>query len=217
MGFLWAIFWVPLVMFVVWRVRRRMWFLRHYGHGRHFQRRHGYHARRGRFDDEEDSMGFGDGSHEFGDRRGFGEGFRGFGEGFRGFGEGFRGFARRRGRGRLLFGLFRRLDASPGQEKAISKLVEQISAKLGDARGEFMATRRDLAAALEAEVLDGAALDAVFLRNTELFVKLSRELQTALVGVHEALDGDQRKLLAELLAYGFSGRPGYSTHPAYAL
>ena len=198
MGWLWAFAWVPLVMFVGWRVKRRLRYLHRYGYyGRH-PHFHGHH-----------------------------HGFRGFhGEHGAEFGDdepcfvhalrGGRGFGRRR-RGRILFGLFRQIDASPGQEKAILKLVDELAAKLGDARADFLASRRDLAAALEKEEIDSAALDAVFLRNTELFVSLSRELQSALVSAHQALDSDQRKALAQLIAHGFGGRPSYAPHPAYAL
>lgn len=200
MGWVWALAWVPLVMFVGWRVKRRLRYLHRYGYyGRHHHFRGHHHGWRN-FDGEQ---GWG---HTFGD-----EG-HGFGHAF---GAG-RGFGRRR-RGRVLFGLFRQIDASPGQEKAILKLVDDIAAKLGDARADFLASRRDLAAALQKDEIDSAALDAVFLRNTELFVALSRELQSALVSAHQTLDSDQRKLLAEVIAHGFGGRPSYAPHPAYAL
>jgi uncharacterized membrane protein len=213
MSFLWALAWAPLVVFVAWRVKRRLRYLHRYGyHGRHhaFRRRsHWGHDFAG--DYRHDGHGFSeDEQHGWGGHR-FGGGFgAGMGQVFQ------RGFAWRR-RGRSLFGLFRHIDASPGQEKAILKLVDDLLAKLGDARADFVASRRELAAALSGDEIDSAALDAVFLRNTELFVKLSRELQSALVSTHQTLDADQRKLLAEVVAHGLSGRPSYAPHPAYAL
>jgi hypothetical protein len=184
MGWFWAIFWVPAAFFLASRVRRRLRYLggpcmyrRHRHFGRY--RDHGY---RDHDEDERDWDGFG--AH----------GFEGLSA----------GFGRRRG---LLSGLFRRLDTTPGQEKVIRELFEQLGGSLGDARAEFMAARRQLAVALEGD-LDGAALEAAFTRNGELFSKLSTELKAALRSLHETLDRDQRKLLAELLSVGLGrGRP----------
>jgi Spy/CpxP family protein refolding chaperone len=107
-----------------------------------------------------------------------------------------------RGRRGFLYGLFRRLDTTPGQEKAIVGLVDGVREQLGDVRTEFAAARRELAAALACDVLDPATLEAAFRRHTELLGKLGRDVQAALIGVHEALDPEQRKQLAELLADG---------------
>jgi hypothetical protein len=179
MGWFWAIFWVPAMFFMVSRVRRRM---RYLGGGRPCMYRRHRHARRYRDydDDDEDERDWDDFA-----ARGFDQVREGFGR-------------RRRG---LLSGLFRRLDTTPGREKAIRGLLDQLGASLGDARSEFMGARRQLAAALEGE-LDGPALDAAFTRNGELFSKLSAELKAALRSLHDTLDRDQRKLLAELLSQG---------------
>lgn len=111
------------------------------------------------------------------------------------------------GRSRLLFGVFRRLDATPGQEKAILALAEAVAQQLRDSRKELDGARRELAAALGGEALDPLAFDAAFARGGELFTRLSRELQHALAELHEVLDPEQRKQLAEWLADGsFSPR-----------
>lgn len=117
------------------------------------------------------------------------------------------GWGRRRSR-HFLFGLFQELDATPGQEKAILKLVNSFSERLRETLPGLSAVRKELAAALGGDVLDTAALDAVFLRNTELFVKLSHELQKGLAEVHATLDSEQRQLLAQALADG-------SFHPRF--
>lgn len=132
-----------------------------------------------------------------------------------GLGHGRRHFHHFRGRRRLLYGLFRRLDTTPGQEKAIVELMNGVRDRLGEARGELAAARRELAAALGGEVLEAAALEAAFRRGNEQFARLSRELQAALAGVHEALDPEQRQQLAELLADGSLNPRLYGTH-AYA-
>jgi Spy/CpxP family protein refolding chaperone len=137
----------------------------------------------------------------------------GWGDGF-GFAHG-PGHFRPRGRRRLLYGLFRRLDTTPGQEKAIVDLMNGVRERLSEARGELVAARRELAAALGGEVLDPAALEAAFRRGNEQFARLSRDVQTALAGVHEALDPEQRRQLAELLADGSLNPRLYGAH-AYA-
>lgn len=116
-------------------------------------------------------------------------------------------------RGRFLFDLFRRLDATPGQEKAILKVAEEIQARVNESRRELETARRDLAAALGGDELDSTAFDAAFLRNTELFVRLSREVQSALINVQQTLDPAQRKVLAELIADGSFGPCLYGAHP----
>lgn len=123
---------------------------------------------------------------------------------------------RSRGRRGLFYGLFRRLDTTPGQEKAIVDLVDGVRARLSEARGELASARRELAAALGGEVLDPAALDAAFRRANELYARLSKDVQQALAGVHEALDPEQRRQLAELLADGSFNPRLYGPHPAYA-
>jgi Spy/CpxP family protein refolding chaperone len=132
------------------------------------------------------------------------------------YGFGHRHGRRFRGRRRLLYGLFRRLDTTPGQEKAIVALMEGMRERLGEARGELAATRRELAAALGGEVLDSAAFEAAFRRGNELFGRLSREVQAALLGIHEALDPEQRRQLAELLADGSLNPRLYGAHHGYA-
>jgi Spy/CpxP family protein refolding chaperone len=116
-------------------------------------------------------------------------------------------------RGRFLFDLFRRLDATPGQEKAILKVAEEFRARLHASQRELDVARRDLAVALGGDELDNDAFDAAFLRNTELFVRFSREVQEALVSVHQTLDPAQRRVLSELVADGSFGPCLYGAHP----
>lgn len=185
MGWFWAFFWIPMGLFVASRVRRRIW-------RRRMMYRHGYFGGPG-----------------CGPRGGYGwrgRGPRGWerdwdAEEEDDFEDEPRSF-RRRGRGRLLSGLFRKLDTTPGQEKALRELVEGLGGSLGDARSELMASRRDLAAAFSSEAIDQAALDRAFQRNTDLLTKLSGELKTALASAHQTLDSEQRKYLAELISRG---------------
>lgn len=127
--------------------------------------------------------------------------------------DGFEGFEGRRGhhgrgyrrRGRFMFGLFRRLDVSPGQEKALIDMVERVRERMDEALPELRNARKEVAAALGSEVLDRSALDAAFARSGELAEKLSRELREAISSAHELLDPEQRRLLAAWLADGSFG------------
>jgi Spy/CpxP family protein refolding chaperone len=115
-----------------------------------------------------------------------------------------RGRGRRR-RGRFMFGLLRRLDVSPGQEKALIDMVERLRERMVEALPELQSARKNVAAALGSEVLDRSAIDAAFARSAELAEKLSRELREAITSAHELLDPEQRRLLAEWVADGSFG------------
>jgi Spy/CpxP family protein refolding chaperone len=112
---------------------------------------------------------------------------------------GFRGG--RRGRGRFAARwLFERLDTTPGQEKAIVKSFETLQEHLASGRSELGAAKQELAQALGGDVLDQSALTAASGKLDDLFDKARVELAQALTEIHTALDGKQRKLLAELIA-----------------
>ncbi len=114
-----------------------------------------------------------------------------------------RGF---RQRGRFLWGMFRRLDVSPGQEKALIEMVERMRERVDEALPELNEARKQVAAALDGEVLDQPALDAAFARSSELAEKLARELREMIASAHGLLDPEQRRLLAKWLADGWFGR-----------
>jgi uncharacterized membrane protein len=69
--------------------------------------------------------------------------------------------------------------------------------------------RKELAAAVGRDVIDGAALDAAVARHKAVLEKLGPELTQTLISVHEVLDGAQRKQLAELIAEGHRGLRGF--------
>jgi hypothetical protein len=160
------------------------------------RRRH-YYAAYGPFDDDDRGYGFGGCGRGYGGfgRFGFGRGFWHGGRGRRG---GYRKFIARQ--------MLTRLDTTPGQEKAIRSAVETLRNSLIDGRDELSSLRRDLAQAFGGDVLDEEALTAG-LAKQEAFVNRARgELVSAIRNVHEALDGRQRRQVAEWIAGGFSGR-----------
>jgi len=106
----------------------------------------------------------------------------------------------------FLRNLFERLDTTPGQEKVIMKGIDAISDQMETGRRELRDVRRQVAQALGGDVLDEAVLGSALERVEDLMAKTKLELTQALMEVHAALDGEQRRELAELIAEGPRGR-----------
>jgi uncharacterized membrane protein len=99
-----------------------------------------------------------------------------------------------------------RLDTTPGQEKAIRTTLEALQHNLKDARDGLQGIRGDLAQAVGGDVFDEQALAAA-LEKQEAFVSRSRgEIVSSIKSIHETLDGNQRRQLAEWIAEGLSWR-----------
>jgi Spy/CpxP family protein refolding chaperone len=122
----------------------------------------------------------------------------GYGPPWLGYGHGPRGGRR----GGFVRAFFERLDTTPGQEKAIGQALDAAREQLRGARDELSAARKSLATAFGGDVIDGAALDAALGQQKALVDKLGQAVTQGLLSVHEALDGEQRKQLAELIANG---------------
>jgi Spy/CpxP family protein refolding chaperone len=132
--------------------------------------------------------GFGDSWHYHGGPPGFRFGGRGS----------WRGGHRRE----ALQHLLARLDTTPGQEKVLRKAYETLRSSLKDSKQELVSARQDLAQAIGGDELDPQAI-ASMLAKQEAFVNRARiEVVQALNAVHEALDGSQRRILAEWIADG---------------
>ena len=138
---------------------------------------------------------------------GFGE-FGEFGDSWRyhggppGFRFGGRGSWRGGYRREVAQHLLARLDTTPGQEKVIRKAFETLRTSLQDSKQELGSARQDLAQAIGGDELDPQAI-ASMLAKQEAFVNRARiELVQALNAVHTALDGSQRRILAEWIADG---------------
>lgn len=102
-----------------------------------------------------------------------------------------------------------RLDAMPGQEKAIRAAVDEFLDATAGLRGELAAARRDVSASLQGERFDAALAASVFDRQQATLTKVREAAVVALGKVHEALDDRQRARLADLLA---SGHPGWGLY-----
>jgi len=116
---------------------------------------------------------------------------------------GHRGRGFRSGRGRFVLNrLLDRLDTTPGQEKVIREAVDTVMEDVSEARGEFHATRSDVAQSIRSETLDRGAIDGVFERHDRVIARVRQNALDSFGKVHETLDERQRKILAELIEAG---------------
>jgi hypothetical protein len=111
----------------------------------------------------------------------------------------FRRHLHRRGRGLMARRLLRRLDATPEQERLFLEELEALRATLHGAREGFLESRQDLARALEAEVLDAPALEALFAPSLRRLEEVRARAAASLARFHAALAPAQRLRLATLL------------------
>ena len=89
--------------------------------------------------------------------------------------------------------------------KANALSLAAVDALLDDtqhARGEFQATRLEVAQAIRGETLDRGAIDGVFERHDQVIDRVRQNALDSFAKVHETLDPRQRKILAELIEAG---------------
>ncbi len=118
-----------------------------------------------------------------------------------GYGYGCGGYHGRRSYGprAWLWGLLRRIDATPAQEKVFRDEVANLLETARGLKETFRASRGDLAGALRDEALDRTKLDALFRKQDELISALRTTLGESLGRVHATLDAGQRRELAALV------------------
>lgn len=104
---------------------------------------------------------------------------------------------------RMMRGLFERLDTSPGQEKVLVEVAHEIREAGAPLREEMRASRRAIADALRAKVVDEEALGALFARHDDVLREARKRAVGALARVHDTLDDRQREAFAALLERGF--------------
>jgi hypothetical protein len=98
--------------------------------------------------------------------------------------------------------LLRRIDATPAQEKVFrDEVVSFIDAARG-MRDTWRASRSELAGALRDESLDRGKLEALYRKQDELIAALRQRVSESLGRVHETLDAQQRRTVADLVESG---------------
>ena len=135
-------------------------------------------------------------------RRHGGYGWRGGGYGHHGY-RGGPGGGRGWGRG-LLYRVFERLDATPAQEKVLLAAAEEMREAARGARGEWTASREDVAKLVRGAQLDAGALNGIYARHDERLAALRVVASGAIAKVHEVLDDKQRATLARLVEGGWA-------------
>jgi Spy/CpxP family protein refolding chaperone len=109
---------------------------------------------------------------------------------------------RRGWRGRMRW-VFERLETSPGQEKVFVEAAEALSEAFAKLRDEMGPTRAAMARTLRGEHFDSSSLKELHARHDALLEEVRHSLQTSLSKLHESLDPQQRRELADMLEHGW--------------
>lgn len=105
-------------------------------------------------------------------------------------------------RQRILRQLSIRLGATPGQEKVIASAADEVF-EAGRAAHEAMrGTKKDVADVFTGPAFDESLLGDVYGRQDDAIRSFRLALTGALAKVHEVLEPEQRRRLAELVARG---------------
>lgn len=113
------------------------------------------------------------------------------------------------GRHAMLRALFVRLETTPGQEKAIVAEAHTLGDAVREGKKALRESREDVARAVGGDVFDEAALAAAYAKHDAAMTGIREAASAALAKVHEVLDAEQRKRLAEMLGHEhFSRRWG---------
>ncbi len=102
----------------------------------------------------------------------------------------------------MLRRLFERLDTTPGQEKVILEAMNDAEAKAWAFRDAMHSSRSSFAQAFRSEHFDGARVDETFTQQQAAIDALKGSLRAGLAKVHEALNDEQRRELADLMEHG---------------
>jgi Spy/CpxP family protein refolding chaperone len=112
-----------------------------------------------------------------------------------GYGGGFR-------RKAMMWEAFRRLDTTPGQEKALRAIIEGLRDRRREIRDDLSKARIDVARALRGEQWDESALGEAVARVEAATTQIRTTMIDALAKTHEILDDKQRNKLADLIEKG---------------
>jgi uncharacterized membrane protein len=102
----------------------------------------------------------------------------------------------------LLAWLYRRLETTHGQEKAIEAALTKLAEAAGRGAETLGHGRVELADALTRPEFDPAFLTEGWVRQDKALEAVRIELSNALAEVHRVLEPEQRRRLAQLLAAG---------------
>lgn len=126
-----------------------------------------------------------------------------------GHGPGFRGWGPRV----WLRGAFERLETTPGQEKALIAIIEELAETARSARTQAMAARQAVADAVRRDQLGEAEAAEAFAQADAGLSKVRMAAAQALAKAHEVLDPKQRRQLAAWIAGDSWWNPMPCGHP----
>jgi len=109
-------------------------------------------------------------------------------------------------RGRnVVYSILGRLEATPGQEKAILAAIDELKETARDLRGMGRDVRADVARAIRGPMLDDVALEGATARIDDASLKLRAAARAAIAKIHEVLDDRQRKMLGDMIGSSWRG------------
>ena len=107
--------------------------------------------------------------------------------------------------------LFERLDTTPGQEKVVLQAADEAQRVMWQAREEMFRARSEYAKAMRGESFDNEAINSAFEKQQATVDELKKTLKERLQAIHEALNPQQRAVLADLIEFG-PGRMHHGGH-----
>jgi len=108
--------------------------------------------------------------------------------------------------------LFEALDTTPGQEKVLDEVLDDMEKKAWAARDQFKGARGAYARAVRGEHFDNAAVSEAFDAQQGAVEELKKSLREGMAKVHEALRPEQRTQLSELIEFGPRALHGRGYH-----
>jgi Spy/CpxP family protein refolding chaperone len=111
-----------------------------------------------------------------------------------------------------LYGLFERLDATPGQEKVIAGAMDELRETMKGLRAKFQTSRSEAASAMRQDALGEEDVNRVFSHFDAHLDELRKATGAAMQKIHDALDPQQRGILADLIERGGVMGGGFRHH-----
>jgi len=111
----------------------------------------------------------------------------------------------------MLRRLFERLDTTPGQEKVVLEAADEAQRVMWQAREALFRARSEYAKAMRGEQFDNEAVNAAFEKQQASVDEVKKTVKSRLQAIHEALNPEQRTVLADLIEFG-PGRLHHGGH-----
>jgi Spy/CpxP family protein refolding chaperone len=117
----------------------------------------------------------------------------------------------------FLRGIFEHLETTPGQEKEIKAVIDEVMEAASRLKTDLHGTRGDVGKAFRGDDFNEELMATLLTRHDERIDELRKTIVGGLARIHAALDPDQRKVLARFIENGprWAGGP-YRTRHAHA-